>query len=181
MSQTQTSDPDMAANSAPRPWWLVGADWIERGLDALLALMLFVLVACLCWQVYGRYVLNHAPGWTEEVARFLMVYVTMLGSAVVMRRHGHIEVTALVDALPRRLRLAVLWLRDAVVLASAGVLIWYGYGLAEIGGQRLSPALEIRMYWPFLSIPVSGALMAFFLCVRRMEHGAEDAPRTELI
>ncbi len=170
------------ASSKLRPSRLSAwADRVEFWMNALLALMLFVLVACLCWQVYGRYVLNNAPGWTEEVARFLMVWVTMLGSAVVMRRNGHIEVTALVMALPRPLRLAVLWLRDAVVLACAGVLVWYGYGLAEIGGQRLTPALEIRMYWPFLAIPLSGALMAFFLCIRRIEQGPDEAPRLELI
>lgn len=162
-------------------WILVVADGFEKSLNAILALLLSVLAAALCYQVYGRYILNAAPGWTEEVARILMVYITMLGSAVVMRRNGHIEVTAVINAIPDPIRFIVLWLRDAVIFGCTGILMWHGYALAIIGGQRLTPALEIPMYWPYLSIPLSGALMAFFLGVRclevRMNNNAEpDSP-----
>ena len=145
------------------------ADVLENGLNALLAVMLAVLVASLVYQVFGRYVLNHAPSWTEELARFLMVYITMLGSAALIRREGHISVNVLVDALPAPLRHAVLWLRDAIMLSAAGFLMWYGYGFALIGARRASPALEISMYWPVLAIPISGLLIAMFLVLARLD------------
>jgi len=144
-------------------------DKTERGLNMLLAVMLAVLVASLVYQVFGRYVLNHAPSWTEELSRFLMVYITMLGSSAIIRREGHIAVNVLVDALPEPLRQGVLWIRDAIVLSAAGFLMWYGYGFALIGARRASPALEISMYWPILAIPISGALIAFFLILGRLD------------
>lgn len=169
---------------APQPPWQrrlgAVADAAEAGLNALLALMLAVLVASLVYQVFGRYVLNRAPGWTEEVARFLVVYITMLGAAAVIRREGHVAVNVLVDALPNGLRHAVLWVRDAVVLGAAGILMWYGYGFAVIGARRLSPAMEISMYWPFLAIPLSGGLIAAFLVLRRLDpRYADVAPGHE--
>ena len=86
---------------------------IARTLDLLLAVMLAVLVASLAWQVFGRYVLDRAPAWSEELARFLMVWVTMLGAAAVMDVVGeHPQGRGLIrprgaehgrDHLPRRL------------------------------------------------------------------------------
>lgn len=144
------------------------ASAIERILDAILLVTLVVMVASIAHQVFGRYVLDHAPGWTEEVARFLMAWVTMLGSAAVIRTEGHIAVTVVAEALPPTLREAVRWLRDAIIIAMAGALVWYGYGFALIGARRSSPALEISMYWPGLAIPVGAAFIALLLVLHRL-------------
>jgi len=156
-----------------QPQWRLrlgnAADAIESALNALLAIMLVVLVGSLVYQVFGRYVLNHAPSWTEELSRFLMVYITMLGSSSLIRRQGHVAVNVLVDALPEPFRQMLLWLRDAIMLSAAGFLMWYGYSFALIGARRASPALEISMYWPILSIPISGALIALFLVLGRLD------------
>lgn len=143
------------------------ADSIERLLDALLLVAVAVMVVAICWQVFGRYVLNHAPGWTEEVARFLMAWITLLGSAVVLRRRGHIAVTFVVELLPGPLQLAVGLLRDALILVMAGALGWYGYAFAVIGGRRDSAALEIPMFYPYLAIPVGALLVAVLLLLAR--------------
>lgn len=144
------------------------AGTIERILDAVLLAALAVMVASIAYQVFGRYVLNHSPSWTEEVARFLMAWITMLGSAAVIRSEGHIAVTVVAEALPPRLREAVRWLRDVIIITTAGALAWYGYGFALIGARRASPALEISMYWPFLAIPVGAAMIALLLVLHRL-------------
>ncbi len=141
---------------------------IERILDAILLGALAVMVASIAYQVFGRYVLNHSPGWTEEVARFLMAWITMLASAAVIRSEGHIAVTVVAEALPPRLREAVRWLRDVIIITMAGAIAWYGYGFAMIGARRSSPALEISMYWPFLAIPVGAALIGILLVLHRL-------------
>ena len=141
---------------------------IERVLDAVLLVALVVMVASITYQVFGRYVLNHSPSWTEEVARFLMAWITMLGSAAVIRSEGHIAVTVVAESLPPRLREAVRWLRDVIIITTAGALAWYGYGFALIGARRASPALEISMYWPFLAIPVGAAMIALLLVLHRI-------------
>lgn len=158
-----------AAQSSWKRQLAAVADRLESGLNGLLAVMLAVLVASLVYQVFGRYVLNHAPSWTEELSRFLMVYVTMLGSSAIIRREGHVAVNVLVDALPDPLRQGVLWIRDAILLSAAGFLMWYGYSFALIGARRASPALEISMYWPTLAIPISGGLIALFLLLGRLD------------
>ena len=149
---------------------------IERILDAVLLAALAVMVASIAYQVFGRYVLNHSPSWTEEVARFLMAWITMLGSAAVIRTEGHIAVTVVAESLPPRLREVVRWLRDVIIITTAGALAWYGYGFAMIGARRASPALEISMYWPFLAIPIGAAMIALLLVLHRLgQLRGEDA------
>jgi TRAP-type C4-dicarboxylate transport system permease small subunit len=143
------------------------ADAVERLLDALLLAAIAVMVVSICWQVFGRFVLNHSPSWTEEVARFLMAWITLLGSAAVLRRRGHIAVTFVVELMPRPLALAVGLLRDLLILVMAGALGWYGYAFAVIGGRRDSAALEIPMFYPYLAIPVGAALIALLLLLSR--------------
>lgn len=151
---------------------------IERIIDALLLLALAVMVVSICWQVFGRYVLNHAPGWTEETARFLMAWITMLGSAMVIRRDGHVAVTVVADSLPPVPRAIVAWVRDALIIIMSGALVWYGWQFAQIGARRESAALEISMFWPHLAIPVGGALIALLLALRRagMLAGEGESP-----
>ena len=87
-------------SSAPA-WAETLARRIERVLDLLLGTAIFVMVAAMVWQVIGRYVFSKAPGWSEELSRFLMLWLTMLGAAAALRSGSHLSVTSLVDSLPR--------------------------------------------------------------------------------
>lgn len=141
---------------------------LERALDAVLALMLAVLVASLVWQVFGRYALDRAPGWSEELARFLMVWITMLGSAVVMRENGHISVSVFVDALPPGLRTLLLAIRDLVVLATVYILFAYGINLATLLKGQSSPAFEVTMALPYAALPAGAFLIGLAVILARL-------------
>jgi TRAP-type C4-dicarboxylate transport system permease small subunit len=141
---------------------------IEQALDLLLAAMLAALVASLAWQVFGRYVLDRAPSWSEELARFLMVWITMLGAAAVTRGHGHIAVTTLPDALGPSLRRALGAVRDLVVLAVAFVVGIEGAALADLLSFQASPAFEVTMAVPYAALPAGSALIALMVVLRRL-------------
>jgi TRAP-type C4-dicarboxylate transport system permease small subunit len=147
---------------------------IERVLDAVLGLMLLAVAATLFYQVFGRYVLGRAPAWTEEVARMLVAWMAMIGAAACLRSGGHIAVGALVDAVPPRVRAVLLALRDAAMMATAGVLGWAGFRFAEMNGVQESPALEIPMTVPYASMCVGAVLMAIVLALARL--GGETPP-----
>lgn len=144
------------------------ARMLERTLDAVLAMMLAVLVASLVWQVFGRYALDSAPDWSEELARYLMVWISMLGSAVVMRENGHITVPVLVDALPTRIRTVFLAVRDAVVLGTVYVLLSYGINLANLLKGQLSAAFEVSMALPYAALPAGAFLIGLAVVIARL-------------
>jgi TRAP-type C4-dicarboxylate transport system permease small subunit len=77
-------------------------DWIEKALDAVLILMMIVMASAVVIQVVSRYIINRPTSWSEEVARYLFVWITFLGSAVVIRKRRHVDVSVLTDRLPAR-------------------------------------------------------------------------------
>lgn len=144
------------------------AQGIERLLDALLAIMLLIMVAAIFYQIFGRYALGRAPSWGEEVARYMMVYITMLGSAVELRSGGHLTVTTIADKLgPKGLRI-LLAARDVVVVATCGLLIHAGIDLVTIMHRQSTPALEIPMSVPYAAQPVGFALILSLVVLARL-------------
>lgn len=141
---------------------------LERLLDLLLGVMLLVLVSTLVYQVFGRYVLDKAPGWSEELARFLIVWIALVGSARVLRQNGHIAVSVLVDALPRGVKGLVLAIRDLAVLFAVYILVAYGLDFALLFGRQLSPAFEVPMTLPYSALPVGGALIGLMVVLARL-------------
>ena len=95
------------------------ADRIERTLDAVLGALLLLITVSLIWQIFGRYVIGRAPGWSEEVARMSIVWLTMIGAAACLRSGSHIAVTVLLNAVGPRLRLALLACRDTCITRAA--------------------------------------------------------------
>jgi TRAP-type C4-dicarboxylate transport system permease small subunit len=141
---------------------------IEKFLDALIGLILAVITVSLIYQVFGRYVLHSAPGWTEEVSRMLIVWLTMLGAGACLRGGSHIAVTVLVNALPDGLRHLVLWVRDIAILLTVGVLAWAGARFALLNATQDSPALEIPMAYAYSSLCIGAVLVALQLALSRI-------------
>jgi TRAP-type C4-dicarboxylate transport system permease small subunit len=71
---------------------------VERVLDKILIVLFLVMVVAIVWQVFARYVLGAPTIWSEELARFMLVWVTMLGSAYVLEHGGHVAVTVFVNS-----------------------------------------------------------------------------------
>jgi TRAP-type C4-dicarboxylate transport system permease small subunit len=159
--------------AAPRAA-IVWARRIEQVLDVVLGVMLIAVAATLFYQVFGRYVIGRAPAWTEELARMLVAWMAMLGTAACLRTGGHIAVGALVDAVPPRVRVVLLGLRDAAMMATAGVLGWAGTRFAVMNGAQESAAMEIPMSVPYSAMCVGAVLMAIVLALVRL--GGETPP-----
>lgn len=143
-------------------------DAVEQLLDKVMLCLFVVMVAAIVWQVFARYMLEQPTVWSEELARYLMVWVTMLGSAYVLGRGDHVAVTVFVDPLPEPIRHAIALLRDTLTIGLMGALAWYGYGFAMLGGRKISTGLGLSMTYPYLAVPLGAVLIGFFVLVRRI-------------
>ncbi|BBK31622.1 TRAP-type C4-dicarboxylate transport system permease small subunit [Stella humosa] len=125
---------------------------------ALAAMSVIVFV-----NVMLRYLTSESIVWAEEVARYLMIWLTFLGIGPVMRIGGHIAIDNLQDALApavaRTLRVIIL----AIVLASCLFLIWIGWRFAQRTMVQTTPVLEIPFGYVAAAIPVGGALAVWHL------------------
>ncbi|MDR5902270.1 TRAP transporter small permease [Halomonas icarae] len=142
--------------------------WSERALDAVIAPVVFTAMAALIGvitlQILSR-VLFTAVGWTEEVARFLLVWITFLAGTLAFRRGRHIAVTFVVEALPglpRRLaRIAALLVALGFLLA----LVVIGWEYMQVQSFQKSASLRVSMTWIYAVIPLSAAIMAWYALV----------------
>nr|WP_242481825.1 TRAP transporter small permease [Paracraurococcus ruber] len=112
--------------------------------------MLWVLGTLVFTQFFSRYALNDSVAWTEEVARYLLIVLTFVGSVGAVRRQTHIRVEALEQALPALRR--PLWaFQDACRLGFWGFGAWVGFDLADRMGVMPMDSLDHSLawvYWP---------------------------------
>lgn len=141
------------------------ADYLERVLGWLTALLMAALVLDVVWQVLTRYILPKPSNFTEETARFLLIWMVFLGGASATRRGTHLSLDLLTEKLPARFARWVI--NGSVFLFSLGVFVIGGGRLVQVVlqlGQR-SPAMDIPMGLIYLVVPISGLCICFFsLC-----------------
>jgi C4-dicarboxylate transporter DctQ subunit len=112
-------------------------------------------------QVFCRHTQLFLFESSEEIARFSMCWLAMLGSAVALRQGRHLGVRVLVDRLPAGFYDK--WLApliQLVMLAFFVMVVVKGWQFAMRGAYQVSPSLMLPMMYPYLCLPVGGALMA---------------------
>ena len=127
-------------------------DWIVLAVFWVLALVVF-------YQVFTRYVLNDAAGWTEEIARYLLIAVTFLGGAMAVRKNSHIQVDFVYRFLPPAGGRAMATFVDIVRVAFFGYATWLTWLLMDrIGSQRMA-VVELPIGLVFGAMLVGFVLM----------------------
>ncbi|HEY8418497.1 MAG TPA: TRAP transporter small permease [Limnochordales bacterium] len=134
-----------------------GLDRLARGVAAVLvAGMSVILIA----QVFFRYVLQNSLPWSEEIARYLFVWASMLGAGIALRLRFHPGLTLLVDRLPGRWRALVGVLANGLVLVLLLVVAREGFLIARMNAWQRSPAVGIPMTYPYAAVWVGALVMA---------------------
>ena len=141
------------------------ADWLVR----ISAVGLVLMTAIIGWQVFGRYVLNSTPSWSEQASLALMIWYVSLAAAAGVREGFHIRIVALENAVGAKTRL---WMRLAsnIIVGVCGIamLVWGGQLVVKTWSHVI-PSLGIPRGLAYLGLPIAGALMALFSLERIFE------------
>jgi TRAP-type C4-dicarboxylate transport system permease small subunit len=140
---------------------VVGA--YHRLLVWLLVATVGILVVPVSLQIVSRFthMIPHYI-WTEELSRFLFIWMVMLGAMIGIREATHFEVD-LWPELGARAAAALRIVSHFFVLVFALVFLWYGIRFVEFGWYQESELAELPMIWIFLAWPVAGATWLLFL------------------
>ncbi|MFW3613393.1 TRAP transporter small permease [Billgrantia antri] len=140
----------------------------ERALDAVIQPIVFLgmaaLIGVITLQIVSR-VFFTAVGWTEEVARFLLIWITFLGATLAFQRGRHIAVTFVVDALPPRLAQLARIVAVLVALGFMIALVVIGYRYMQVQSFQRSASLRLSMTYVYAVIPFAAAIMAWYALV----------------
>jgi TRAP-type C4-dicarboxylate transport system permease small subunit len=130
--------------------------YTERSLLVLGLTMSVIVIA----QVFCRYVLNHSLFWSEELARYILVWLTFLGSSVAYFRGMHPGINIIYRRLPAQMRRLVKILVLLLSLVFFMIMIWYGAQFSFFVRAQTTAALTLPKWIIFSIIPVSGAILS---------------------
>jgi len=123
---------------------------------------MIALICAVSWQVFGRYVLNNTPTWAESLALLLVLYVTMLGTAVGVRDAGHIGLESMLVLAPEHVRIKMEYLIHGLVLLFGALMAWNCAFLMESVWTYRLPTLGISEGWRYFPAAVAGVLIMMF-------------------
>ncbi|WP_309067490.1 TRAP transporter small permease [Microbacterium sp.] len=138
--------------------------WLDRILRALCILLFAALVLLVVWQVFTRLVLGQPSAWSEEAARYTFVWASMIGIAIAVGEKADVVMDFLVEKLPRAAQRVVDIVAYLSVLAFAAyVMVYGGIKQAALAWQQTNPLLPFTQGQLYLALPISGALLIFYL------------------
>ena len=138
-------------------------DGYYRLLNMLLVVTVAVLVVPVALQILSRHTaLIPSWIWTEEMARFLFIWMIMIGAMVGIRDGAHFDVDLWPELAPRANALLRI-VADLFVLVMALVFIWYGIRFVQFGWDQTSELAELPMVWIFVAWPLAGFTWVVFL------------------
>ena len=130
---------------------------VDGILGGALVIMLAVMTLDVLWGVFTRYVMADQASWSEELARFLLIWIGILGAAYASGQRMHLSI----DLLPVK-----------PVRLIAGLIILFALSVMVVGGSRLvlltaelgqtSPALGVPMSLVYAVVPLSGLLIIYY-------------------
>ncbi|MHA6344343.1 TRAP transporter small permease [Roseivivax sp. CAU 1761] len=154
--------------------------WIDRAVAAVLAPVVFAgmagLTLVITLQIVSRVAFTSLR-WTEEVARFGLIWITFLGAALAYQQGRHIAVALLRDSLPPLWRRAVTGAALLVALAFLVTLAVIGWHYMQVQSFQKSPSLRLSMSHVYAVMPVSAALMALLAAIDLVRLIAGAPPR----
>jgi len=138
---------------------------IDKGIASLLSLIMALMVINVLWQVFTRFVMSNPSSFTDELARYLMIWVGVLGAAYISGKNMHVAIDFLSNKLNKKKQknLSIL-VYLIITLFSLLVLVIGGFRLVYITAilKQYSPALHIPLAVVYAVIPLSGLLIIYY-------------------
>jgi len=162
----------------------------KANVDKVLAVALMVLMAAnvlnVLWQVFTRFILKNPSSFTEELARYLLIWVGLLGASYAAGKKMHLAIDVVLHVLSERPRKWIeMLIQVFILLFSLLVMVIGGIRLVAITLKlnQISAALRIKLGYVYLVLPLSGLLIMFYAAhffVERVRTPAGESKELEV-
>jgi TRAP-type C4-dicarboxylate transport system permease small subunit len=158
-------------------------DRISNNINRCAEVAVFVIISAMAVavliEVIFRYLLLLPLFWTEEFARYCLVWSSLLAAGIALKRGQHIAVAFVAERLPERIRMAAALWGDILVAALLAVILWGGIYLVTLARHQLSPAMRLSMSLPYMAIPTGSAIMLFHVLASIYRRSRDMVGRTK--
>ena len=138
---------------------------LDQLLRVLIAVFMGLMVINVSWQVFSRYILGDPSSFTDELARYSMIWLGLAGAAYVSGKNAHLAIDILPEKLTgKKLLYLKLFIHMMVIFFGAVIMVWGGGNLVYITQilQQKSATLQIPLSWVYGIIPLSGILVVYY-------------------
>ncbi len=150
---------------------------VDRIARSLMAMMMAVMIVVVLFGVFNRFLFKFPVSWTEEIAKYLLIWISVVGSSVAVKAGAHVGVGLLVTRLREGPRHVIFWINQVLIMAFLIGLIVLGIKLCIREIDQLGYATRISMFWPLLSIPVGSLMMIIqLLYIMKLLYNRQSPP-----
>ena len=147
-------------------------NYVNKGLATFTVSLSIFLVICVIWQVLSRYVMGKPSTITDELARYLFMWVALIGAAYTTGQKRHLAIDLLTMKLTGKSKIInEIFIQISIAAFAFIVLVFGGTNLAlkTLSTGQLTPALGLEMGYIYFCLPISGALMMFYSIIFTIE------------
>jgi TRAP-type C4-dicarboxylate transport system permease small subunit len=138
-------------------------DWITAVVKYVMLVQASMIFAIICFAVFTRYLLNYVPSWSEEVPRYLLVWISYLGAALAVKYKEHISLDYFFNLLPIRARQVGHLILNVLIAIVGVIMLVFGIGLVRQFGDDLMESIPVKNFWLYLAMPISGGLIVLYI------------------
>ncbi len=138
-------------------------NWITTIVKGVMLVQAAVIFIIICTGVFTRYLLNFVPSWSEEVPRYLLVWISYLGAALAVNYKEHISLDFFFNLMPFRLRQIGNLVLNVLIAVVGVIMLVFGIGLVRQFGDDLMESIPIKNFWLYLVMPISGGLIILYI------------------
>lgn len=136
---------------------------LNKVLEIVLAIMVAIMVLGCFWQVFTRFVLNNPSKYTEELLRYMLIWLTMLGVPYAYGKESHLSINLLTKSFSQKGNLATkIGIEILVLFLSAFVMVAGGWMVTMNSAGQISPAMNLPMQVYYVCVPIGGVLMIVY-------------------
>lgn len=136
---------------------------LNKILETVLAILVAVMVIGCFWQVFTRFVLNNPSKYTEELLRYLLIWMTMLGVPYAYGKNSHLSINLAIKTFTEKGKLMTnIGIELLVLFLSVFVMIIGGWMVMTNSAGQISPAMHMPMQLYYAGVPLGGVLMVFY-------------------
>ena len=154
------------------------SDIINRCTEVAVFIIISAMAVDVFIEVIFRYILWFPLFWTEEFARYCLVWSSLLAAGIALKRGQHIAVTFVAERFPKQIRTVAGLGGDIFVAILLAVILWGGIYLVILTRHQLSPAMRLSMSLPYMAIPTGSAIMLFHVLTSIYRRSREMIGRT---
>jgi TRAP-type C4-dicarboxylate transport system permease small subunit len=139
------------------------------GIERVLIVLSMGIALVVFLQVVFRYLLRQPLYWSEELPRYLLIWMSFLAAGLAQKSESHINITLCLTWLPRRAQRWIHLAANLVILTFLGILVYSGTLVTRITAYHRSTALQLPMGLVYAAVPVGALLMMLYLVLQILQ------------